>query len=937
MNPTTMKPRTSSGPDVVDLSGEWRCVAEAEPVSDPADLRGDRGVAVRLPGALAEQGIGSEPGPETPWVGDIRESFYRDPTYARYRVAGSYKPPFWLTPRRVFRGVAWLRRELVIPASWAGARVVLHLERPHWATAVWVDGVPAGSCDRLGVPHVHDLGTALEPGQHELVVRVDNREVVPIGPNSHSITDHTQGNWIGVVGKVEVRATPSAAWIEGLTAWPSAAERAVTVEVRLAGGGVAAAGVTTEVFDPEGRSVGRLAGGAGEGGVASHWHELGRDAPLWDEFRPDLHRVEVTVEADGRVERRELRIGLRDVSIEGTRVVVNGRRRFLRGTLDCAAFPLTGHPPVDVPAWRKVFAAVKAHGLNHVRFHSWCPPAAAFDAADEAGVYLQVECSAWPNQGVRLGSGEPVDAWLTEEAEAIVREHGHRPSFLILASSNEPDGPHHREWLAAWVAAWRRRDRRRLVTTAAGWPVLPGSDVHVAVEPRSHQWGDGVGGLMNAERPSTEHDWRAWVEAHPDAPTVSHEIGQWCVHPDFAEVAKYTGLMEPRNLEVFRDLAEAGGVLADAGAFVEASGRLQVACTKADIEAALRTPGFGGFQLLGLQDFPGQGTALVGVLDVFYEPKRYVAADEYRGFAGAVVPLVRLKRFTGVAGEVLRAVVELSQFGEGEVVGPVVWRLAFAGGAVVAAGQLASGVRFPSGDLHRVGEVVLTLPGAGPAELVLEVSVPAAGATNRWPVFVFPEPQPGVEVPEGVRFVRALDREVWAWMEGGGRLVWIPEAADVLPDPVHGRIVAGYSTVFWNQLWTDNQPPHTLGLRVRADHPALAGFPTRGHTDVQWWDILRRAVPARLGPRAAWTPVVQVIDDATRARRLALVAEARVGGGALLLCTADLLWERAARPEAAALLKSLVAYAGSGRCVPEGVVTREELAEAFVLVAEGAA
>ena len=149
---------------------------------------------------------------------------------------------------------------------------------------------------------------------------------------------------------------------------------------------------------------------------------------------------------------------------------------------------------------------------------------------------------------------------------------------------------------------------------------------------------------VNAKPPETMTDYRDFVEQHKNAPVVSHEIGQWCVYPNLDEMTKYTGLLKARNFEIFQDQLERNGMLNQAHDFLMASGKLQALLYKEDIESALRTPGFGGFQLLDLHDFPGQGTALVGVLDPFWDSKGYITAEQYRRFAGPIVPLARLER-----------------------------------------------------------------------------------------------------------------------------------------------------------------------------------------------------------------------------------------------------------------------------------------------------
>ena len=102
-----------------------------------------------------------------------------------------------------------------------------------------------------------------------------------------------------------------------------------------------------------------------------------------------------------------------------------------------------------------------------------------------------------------------------------------------------------------------------------------------------------------------------------NVPVIAHELGQWCAYPDFDVIQKFTGFMRPGNFEIFRDSAAAHGLLPQNQLFARASGRFQLECYQEEIEANLRTPGMGGFQLLDLHDYTGQGTALVGLLDPF--------------------------------------------------------------------------------------------------------------------------------------------------------------------------------------------------------------------------------------------------------------------------------------------------------------------------------
>lgn len=285
---------------------------------------------------------------------------------------------------------------------------------------------------------------------------------------------------------------------------------------------------------------------------------------------------------------------------------------------------------MDEAAWRHVFGVIRDHGFNHVRYHSWCPPEAAFKVADEMGFFLQVECGIWANQGATIGNGEQVDRWLYEETERIIACYGHHPSFVLLAHGNEPAGAHHVSFLRKWVQHFRGKgDHRHLITAAACYPAIDENQYQNPSGIQQHGWGGGLNSAINSHPPSTDFDYRGKVESFP-VPSISHEIGQWCAYPDFREIARYTGLLRAKNFEIFRETLEANGLGSLAGDFLAASGALQVLCYRHEFEAQLRTRGLGGFVVLDLRDFPGQGTALVGMLNAFWESKGYLKPENFK-------------------------------------------------------------------------------------------------------------------------------------------------------------------------------------------------------------------------------------------------------------------------------------------------------------------
>jgi hypothetical protein len=651
-------------------------------------------------------------------------------------------------------------------------------------------------------------------------------------------------------------------------------------------------------------------------------YPLGAAAPLWDEFNPALHQITATL-PNG--ERCEARFGLRQLAHDGRQLLINGRKLFLRGTLECAAHPRTGHPPTDVAEWKRLIGAVKAHGLNHIRFHSWCPPEAAFIAADELGVYCHVEVASWPNQSTTLGDGKPVDAWLDAETDRILRAYGNHASFILLCAGNEPGGDHHAAWLSGWVARQKQRDTRRLCTAGAGWPEVPENDVHVRPDPRIQHWGEGLASRINRLPPETRSDYRDFVDARA-VPVISHEIGQWCVYPNFAEMPKYTGYLKPRNFEIFQASLAAHHMADQAHDFLIASGKQQALCYKEEIESALRTPGMGGFQLLGLSDFPGQGTALVGVLDAFWEEKGYITPREFRRFCGSTVPLARLDRRVFTTAETLSTDLEVAHFGAAPLAATaIIWSLVGDDGRAVASGHLAAR-EIPVGNGQALGRVEIPLRSVpAPARYKLVVALEGTGFENDWDVWVYPAaPEPAFPAVN-VTIASDLDATAAATLAAGGTVFLMIPPLHVRPDPQRGPIAFGFSSIFWNTAWTNGQAPHTFGILCNPQHPALASFPTDSYSNWQWWYPIRHAAPMILdGLPQELQPTVQVVDDWFRNRKLALIFEARIGRGRLLVTSIDLAGPDL-DPVRRQLRTSLLRYAASPAFNPATSLNAEQV------------
>lgn len=934
----------------VSLAGQWRYALDrADAGIAEAWFNRDLPGRLKLPGSLPGQGIGDPITTNTPWVGGIVDkSFFTAPEYARYRQPGRVKVPFWLQPDTYYKGAAWYQREIEIPEAWQDRRVVLTLERPHWETRVWLDDRFIGSNDSLSTPHEYDLGQ-LASGQHRLTVRVDNRMVVDVGENSHSVSDHTQGNWNGIVGDLSLYAR-APVWIDDLQVHPHLARKSVTVTGRIgnatgrAGHGtlklVLEEAVERGAFIPRPMQRVNIAWQA-DGGTFAHEVELADEPKLWDEFQQHLYHCEARIEEfnEGKV----VLFGFRDFATEGTQFTINGRKTFLRGTLECAIFPKTGHTPTDVESWRKVIRAAKAHGLNNLRFHSHCPPEAAFLAADELGMYLHVECGTWPNQSTTLGDGKPVDDWLYREADRILRAYGNHPSFVMLLAGNEPGGDKHVAWLKKWVERHKAKDSRRLYSSGAGWPQIPENQFHITPDPRIQAWGGGLNSRINAKPPETTTDYRDYIAARK-VPVVSHEIGQWCVYPNFEEMRKYTGYLKPRNFEIFRDRLEQNGMGGLAKQFLLASGKLQTLCYKEDIESALRTPGMGGFQLLDLHDFPGQGTALVGVLDPFWEEKGYVTAAEYSRFCNSTVPLVRLKKRVFTTDETLEAEVDIAHFGATPLAGITAeWKLVGEGGKVLASAVLPT-LDTPYGHgLFSLGRVStelkkVTVPTQCKLLVAVERGLQAASPSGRgtgvnaaprtkfendWDLWVYPA-RPETKPAQGILVTSQFDDAAQRHLASGGKLL-LTLPGKAVRNFESAPVKLGFSSIFWNTAWTGRQAPTTLGILCNPRHPALAEFPTEFHSNWQWWYLIHRAGALRLDLLPKGTePIVRVIDDWFTARPLGLIVEGKVGRGRIIVCGFDLT-RGADDPVSKQMRASLLAYMDSPKFAPKTAFTADQV------------
>lgn len=792
-------------------------------------------------------------------------------------------------------GQAWYQREVVIPEEWAQKEIVLLLERCHWETTVYVDGKPAGVDERLSVPNRFTLTGKLTPGVHTLTLCVDNRLKYPMDQWNHGTTEYTQTNWNGVTGRMELHAYPLR-YIRSLKAYTDLERQSITAHLAFSGCGEEAAGHLTLSVREKGREgvlkeltfpvdlSGKKTGLAKE-------IVLGKGIKCWSEFHPDLYTLEARLAVGGEESYYRTDFGFRKVEQGKHHIRLNGRDIHLRGALDCAVFPLTGYPATDTKAWKKIFATVKAYGMNHVRFHSWCPPKAAFEAADEIGVYLQAELPMWIKD---VGHHPARRAFFEKEMYAILDEYGNHPSFMLMCNGNENEGDF--AVLEDLVKKAQAYDNRRLYSASTARTHVKSDQYYV-----SHVTSKGWITVYEG-KPST--DWDCSETSGIDVPVIAHETGQRCMYPNFNEISKYTGALEARNFNLFRERLAHNGMLHQAHDFFRATGAHTVLQYKEVNESLLRTSNSGGFQLLGLTDFPGQGSAFVGILDAFWESKGLVSPEKFRESCAPIVLLARFGKRTYTNRETFTAKMGIYHYGEKTLKnGRLKWMLVDESGHAVRKGSLRHAA-IPYSCVDSLGLINISLNGIGAAGKYTLKADMGQGIRNEWDIWVYPV-EAGAAA-SGYEFVRSW-KEAKPLLQQGRNVLLIPDRAE-------GRRTR-FASHFWNPIMF-NWNPMIVGTLIDDEHAAFRDFPTSYYADWQWWDILNYTKALDLTEVKGLTPLIQSIDTYEENRKLGIAFEVKVGKGKLFVLCADVLKGMDKRPAMCQLLVSVKNYVASDEFNP---------------------
>ena len=663
-----------------------------------------------------------------------------------------------------------------------------------------------------------------------------------------------------------------------------------------------------------------------------------------------IGKIELSTQLPSPSQVKVVHQNFRDFHIEGQHFYANGHVIYLRGKHDACVWPLTGHVAMDVESWRKYLGTCGAYGINHIRFHSWCPPEAAFVAADELGIIMQPELPFW---GSFDEQDDTLMTFLHKEGVNILRTYGHHPSFRLFALGNELWGSI--EKMAEFVEDFRKIAPDKFYTFGSNYylgyqGVKKGMDYFTTCRVGGEGWGNynthtrgsfsfadaADGGVINHFYPNTMMNFEegcqlaypegtAWTKA---VPVISHETAQFQTYPDYDEIKKYTGVLYPYNMEVFRNRLEKAGMLDQAKDFHKASGLWSLQLYKQDIEMDLRTRNMAGFQLLDLQDYPGQGSAYVGILNAFMEPKGICTEREWRQWCAPVVPLLIADRFCFTNQEGIRAWIQVANYSGESLNGKTLcWQLT-SGSKGVASGNIL----LPSTEgLFTAGELCIDLSAFDkPTKLQLSLSIGeteyfGAPYHNTYDLWVYPAWSDLSKLESLVMVTNELNDIAIGQLQKGKSVLLMPDSTDLC--------VGGlFTTDYWNYRMfktiseNNKKPvsPGTLGILTDPNHPIFNGFPTEMHTNWQWFPIVKASHPMILDNTSPdYRPIIQVIDNVERNHKLGLVFEFQVDKGKLLVCMAD-LEAATSYPEGRAFYRSILEYMTSGDFTPKTHITLED-------------
>ena len=721
-------------------------------------------------------------------------------------------------------GMGWYRREVPIPAAWAGKRIWLKVGGITAQGWIWVNEVPTAWVDNCCATVKYDITERVKPGEKALIVICADSKV----PCRKALAFHKFG---GINRDIELEATPGTliddAWVRG-DFDRQEAEAHVTVE-RVERVEKVEKKFTVRV-KIEGQVVEKKAEAKGETVVRLPL----KDFRPWSPDHPNLYWADIELLEDGVVTmaRRE-RFGVRKFEVRGDRFYLNNRPFFIRGCGFHGVYPIEQETTCSDNE-RRCIAMAKAAGFNYFRTHTKIFAPEFFEATDELGILVQPELPYYMDYPAWMISFDPLGDMLE-----LYVNYRRFASFATYCTGNEGDLGD--VFARRFYDTVKRLDPDRLVLHQDA------PSTRSTMPKHNHPgWSDYVGGPMK--------EWpRGSIRF--ERPFVTHEYLNLAVKNDAALEPRFTGFwLPPVTMEKRTKWLEQFSLDASWHRPLQyAQHKLQGYWQKHGFESARSDPYLGGYSYWSIRDtttLQGSQATGQGLFNCFTEVKDGGwKPEEFARFNSPECVLCDFEPECAVAvsGERLTAKILFANYGEKDYANAVAkWTLRTAAGEELLRGETAAGDQ-PAGPVRAAGTAELTMPTvAKPTKVVFEVKLGAA--VNAWERWIFPVRQAktlaGVAVSDELMPILAKRYAgLLPASEAAKAKVVIGRPGDEIVTAAIGR---GAKAITVGDA--SGKPNVKLGWWNFSDlvgtamvkHPAFGDFPHEGYLSPLWFRLLKK-------------------------------------------------------------------------------------------------
>jgi len=842
--------------------------------------------------------------------------------------------------RHNYVGKGWYRRTVEIPDSWKGKRIFLMVTGISRYSKIWVGGQYVGEHIGYLSTQEHEISQQAVPGQSVTVtIQVDSKQRWEVDTlfGASSLADYMDVAWGGIWGHVLLEAR-SDAWLTDLYVQPDVLGSSCTVSATLSGNNDLSDAVKLEVFEASGKRV-------GETRVIMHpVSSIGQrvsakvalpGAQLWTPDTPTLYTARLSLLKKEQVlDTAESRFGMRQFTVDGYRLLLNGKRIMLRGYGDDHIYPEQMAMPCDKDLHLRRLRIIKSYGFNHVRHHSTVMPPEYYEACDEIGVITTVEfpivyAPYIPGTGTRWKKevspgADPKPALDTYHREwaAVITQNRNHPSVLCWVMGNE--------LYADMPIRYSFRDIAKKLDPAGIYLDSDGVDKALLRDQKRDRPTVAIYDIQYDEWADPVVSTTKFSTPQPIKPVLSHEAGNYLTFslPDLSD--QFTNNFKPFWMTAGKVKLEKLGLLQEATKWAEKSECLYTFLHKCNLESLRKNPFLSGYHWWLFQDY---WTTANGIVDLYFRPKS-ITKEEVLVFNNEVVLLQDGLAMTYRGNSRLDLKILVSNFSAEPLQGEMTWEVK-AGGETVAK-KTVSVSQIPQGDVAEAVVIGLVLPEqAKPSKLSVSAKLSAGGKQygNDWSSRIFPAVTRPAISPVPVFVSDAQSKLFGTWglksIPGDGPLD--AHAVYVTDDLLDVRVIDAmkrgacvvclggadpflnaYPVTFRTTWWKAGDVPekNNTGTFVY-DHPATRAIAPDGWCDGGWFYLIEGAKKYVIEDAPSRPDVIiRALSSMAMVQDEALLFEVGVGKGSLIV--SGLNHENASgRPENEWVLAKIIDYASS--------------------------